>query len=345
MTQLTGRVRPKLKADGTEVWVADYRDPRTGKRRQLEAATEGAARALIDVAYGRAPVSADSPCEGYPLGAAVSALLRRSDGLQSLDKLTENCKRILEYFGDSQALELITFHMVEDWMRHMRLRRKNKPSTIRERLKVLKQLRDYALLRGDVGELPPLPPPPEVQNTKERVFSEEEKAQYLEHLYRHYPSSGAVLELMFETCSRFAQINRLTPRWVQVDPVRPGADSTLTFPAAIEKNKRPRTIPLTARAVEVLAEWCAGKGQDELIFGINPQTHKRRLWRTKQALGIKDPLLTGHCARHTAATKLAAGNVSLPVLMRYGGWTSMSSCSRYIHADTEALKTARDALA
>lgn len=344
MQILTGRVRPKVKPDGSTVFVADYKDPKTGKRKQREAGSEAAAKALIDQAYGRAPAGSQAPCEGFPLGAALEALQRRAEGLspQSQKNLRAYSRDLLRFFGENTAIEAITFHMVEEWMRHLRLRVKNKPATVREKWKVLKQARQYALDSGAAKELGPYPPSPPVQNTKERVFSDEERQAYLEHLAEHHPRSGQLLELMFETCSRYAQINRLTPRWVRVDCA--DEDATLTFPAEIEKNKRPRTIPLTSRAAELLRELVKGKGKDELIFGIPYNTYGDHLRQTRSALGIADDQLTGHCARHTAATRLAEANVNQALLMRYGGWHSLSAVARYMHASTESLKAARNAL-
>jgi integrase len=345
MTTTQGRVRPKTKADGTLVYVADYKDPRTGKRKQREAPSEDAAWALIDIAYGRQADPTAGPCAGYPLGQAMRALVVRSEGMACEGSMAYKCRQVVSYFGATTPLESITFHMVEEWMRHLRVKQGNKESTIREKWQVLKQARRYALDRGDVKELGPYPPGPKVNNRKERVFSDEERQLFVGWLEQRYPDSGAILELMFETCSRFAQINRITPRWVQIDSEQPASESTLTFPGEIEKNKRPRTIPLTAKAVAVLQEQMEGKGLDEPIFGIPYDRHKWRLRAAKAALGISDPQLTGHCARHTAATRLAEANINQGLLMAFGGWSNLSSVQRYMHASTSSLKVARDALA
>ena len=61
------------------------------------------------------------------------------------------------------------------------------------------------------------------------------------------------------------------------------------------------------------------------MFNVTYDTWKLWFNDAKHTLGIHDPKLTT-CTRHTCATRLAEGNMSLAVIMTYGGWTSPSLC-------------------
>jgi site-specific recombinase XerD len=65
----------------------------------------------------------------------------------------------------------------------------------------------------------------------------------------------------------------------------------------------------------------------------------RRLFEAaKEAIGLgDDEALSIHTTRHTAASKMASAGVSLPILMQFGGWTSLASVQRYCHLSHDAL--------
>ena len=73
------------------------------------------------------------------------------------------------------------------------------------------------------------------------------------------------------------------------------------------------------------------------MFDVTYDTWKLWFNDAKHTLGIHDPKLTTHCTRHTCATRLAEGNMSLAIIMQYGGWTSLKSVRRYLHVQTDAL--------
>ena len=54
------------------------------------------------------------------------------------------------------------------------------------------------------------------------------------------------------------------------------------------------------------------------MFNVTYNTWKLWFNDAKHTLGIHDPKLTTHCTRHTCATRLAGGNMSLAVIMTYG---------------------------
>lgn len=78
------------------------------------------------------------------------------------------------------------------------------------------------------------------------------------------------------------------------------------------KNDKPRLVPLTARALEILKRLRQDASDDELIFDPKRTGRKRRQMmvcfeRAVEAAGLSD--LHFHDLRHTFATRLRAANV------------------------------------
>jgi integrase len=81
------------------------------------------------------------------------------------------------------------------------------------------------------------------------------------------------------------------------------------------------------------------------VWPYSYQQFERLFIKAKAALGLAhDASLVLHSCRHTCASRLARAGVSLPKIMAWGGWKTLSACERYMHVDVAALGQAVDAL-
>ena len=94
------------------------------------------------------------------------------------------------------------------------------------------------------------------------------------------------------------------------------------------KTHRARTVPLTARAAEIVAEWSVGRGRDDWIFPSTVDTPLRVVnWQrmvdwpaAKQAIGR--PTMRVHDLRHTAASIWLGAGADAKVVQRVLGHAS-----------------------
>ena len=102
------------------------------------------------------------------------------------------------------------------------------------------------------------------------------------------------------------------------------------------KNGRNRTVPLTVRCVDALRDNLPAV-PSRRVFPIE-YAALRNIWqRAKLAAGVEDDALVLHSLRHTCATRLAKGGITLHQLQAWGGWSSPAACQRYLHHSVESL--------
>jgi integrase len=143
------------------------------------------------------------------------------------------------------------------------------------------------------------------------------------------PAAADLLVFLLETCCRYGEAEKLKGQ--DVDLVR----GTVTFWST--KNGRPRSVPLTRRAIDALAPHLPPVPAYR-VWPYQYSTYRRHFDRAKEALGlVDDEALTIHTTRHTCASKLASRGVSQGQLMAFGGWESLAAVQRYMHLQTGAL--------
>lgn len=275
-------------------------------------------------------VERPTSCSGITMREARALSLRiRWKGLAYETAAAIYSQAAVDYFGASTQLGSITAPMVEEW-RQALLAKGNRPSTVNMKVSTVKSMMADAVLHGHLDTIPPLPRQLKVRNTRDRVISDRER-DLMCAFFREVgePAAADLLIFLLETCCRWGEAERLKLKDVDMGAGR------VTFWHT--KSGRPRSVPLTRRAIDVLTPHL-------------PTAPNHRVWpypywrfnslfsRAKEYLGVaEDSALTIHSTRHTCASKLASGGVSLSVLMTFGGWTSLSSVQRYLHLHTDAL--------
>jgi len=124
--------------------------------------------------------------------------------------------------------------------------------------------------------------------------------------------------------------------------------------AAIAKNHKPRSIPLTPRcvdAIQLLHDYCWSPTEhpfEHYAFPAHnprvPISH-RTIQRICESYGrdILHKRLTPHMLRHTFATRLMR-KVSIRIVQQLLGHSSLTATQIYTHPNTQDLQAAIDAL-
>lgn len=310
---------------------------RKGKRKSAVCKTKAAAIArkaelekLLLLQASSAPVSAIANSATTLGEAAALSLADRWANVKSIDAVHSYLKQVLDFLGPDTKLAAIDRQDLLAMQKHYQAQG-NKNRTVNKKLGIVHSIMKDAFDDKLLHSIPKFPKKLEMRDLKERVFSKEEEALFLAY-FRQSPGreEGAdIFAWLLDTCARWGELQTLK-KW-NVDLVA----NRVTYEARKAKNLG--SVPLTKRCQLIAQKYLARKTKNGRLFDVSYGTWKLWLKDAKAALGIEDPRLTTHCTRHTCATRLAEGNVSLAMIMQYGGWTSLKSVRRYLHIQTDAL--------
>jgi len=175
----------------------------------------------------------------------------------------------------------------------------------------------------------------------------------LESLLAHTPNPihRSILTLLADTGLRNAELRHLlvADLWMLGQPL-----NCLEVRAAIAKNHKPRSIPLTPRCTSAIQDLC----DKHWVPGISPLEHyalysanprvplsTHTIHRICQRYGrtILNISLHPHMLRHTFATRLMR-KCPIRVVQQLLGHASLVSTQIYTHPNTQDLQSAIDAL-
>src|SRR5262249_33910534 len=154
------------------------------------------------------------------------------------------------------------------------------------------------------------------------------------------PLLRPLIEMAVATGMRLEEL--LSLRWDQVDLDRKEVRLVIT------KSKQPRVVPLSARAVAILAAMRRTHQGSPFVF-TNPATGTRfktikKAFRTAcRRAGVQD--FRFHDLRHTFASWAVQSGADLYRLSRILGHTTLQMTSRYAHLATEHLHQVVEGLA
>lgn len=331
---MTGSVRKSR--DGS--WIADVSV--NGVRRTGKCKTRSEAlarrRELLDQLLNQH--ASPLPSNGlFTLQQARDLSLRvRWEGLAYARTAAIYSAECVAHFGAGFPLSEITAQLVDGWRQQLQAKG-NRPSTINMKVSALRSMLADAHLHGHISEVPKMPRQLRLANTKDRVISDCERDAFCRHfIERGQPAAADLLVFLLETACRWGEAERL--RGEDVDLAR----GRVTFWQT--KNGKPRSVPLTRRAIDALTPHLPAVGSHR-VWPFRYDQFKWLFGSAKDAMGLgEDAALTIHATRHTCASKLAAKGIPLHQLMAYGGWTSLASVQRYLHLHTDALAACVSAL-
>ena len=311
-------------ADG---WVADVTVGGTRRTRKAKTRNEALAhkRELLEQLMNRTVT-----CGGLTIKEARELSIRIRWAGKAYERTAAiYSQEAVDFFGPSTQLGSLTAPMVESWRQKL-IAKGNRPSTINMKVGTIKSMFADAVLHGHLDQIPPLPKQLRLKNTRDRVISDQERdamCRFFQEVGE--PAAANMLVFLLETGCRWGEAEKLKGKDVDMEK------GQVTFWET--KNGRPRTVPLTRRAIDAITPYVPA------VIGHRVWPYKywrfaHLFTRAKGALGLEDETsLTVHSTRHTCASKLAAQGISLYQLMAFGGWTSLASVQRYLHLQTDAL--------
>jgi integrase len=309
-------------------WVADVSV--AGQRRTAKCPTKGEAvarkREFLELLLQRDARSVPA----FTLAEARALSLRiRWAGKPYERTAAIYSRQAVEFFGAHCPVDQISAPEVDRW-RQALLAGGNRPSTVNRKAAAIRSMLADAHLHGKLQDLPRMPQQLRCTNTKDRVITDAERDGFC-RVFRELgePAAADLLVFLLETACRWGEAERLKGQ--DVDLVK----GRVTFWAT--KNGRPRSIPLTRRAVDAITPHLPAQPGHR----VWPYRYDRMQYlfeRAKAAMGLaEDRALSIHTTRHTCASKLASQGIPLHQLMAYGGWRSLASVQRYLHLHTDAL--------
>jgi len=154
----------------------------------------------------------------------------------------------------------------------------------------------------------------------------------------HDPLAAAALKLLALTGVRASEVQILRRAEVDLE------GACLRLPAERTKEKRPKTIPLTAPALAVLS--ALPRLDDELLFpGTRGRVRSLKAsWdRVRTAAGLQDLRL--HDLRHVYATTGVGAGMGLPLIGSLLGHRAAATTQRYAHAADDPRREAAERIA
>lgn len=306
-------------------WVVNLHQ--NGKRRQLSAATKAEAQARLQEALQATPVTPKTRYAAFTLAEALelSREVRWKDTPGGRTALI-NAQKWVKRFGPKHPLEDIKAVDVNQF-RQEQLKAGSQPSTVNHVTSALRAMATDALTYGHIQEKPGYPPQLKLANTKDRVFSDKEIEAFVAWFLATGRTEYADLFVFLtETGARIGEVLALKGEDIDLQKGRCVFWKT--------KNGKPRTIPLTTRAMDALAEHMPPRPSYR-AWTISYAQMRTQFDNARLALGLHD--VTLHTARHTACSRMGGGGIPLAKLMRYSGHTTLSAVQRYLHLDTQDL--------
>lgn len=299
---------------------------REGQRQRVSTGT-GDLEQAIRKARDHIDQLLDGARRGWTLLTAVQHIIEtRWLHTKNESKARKLADEALDYFGRDVPVTAITADSVGRYITHLR-GRENGNATVNRKLAALRVILRCA---HRAGHLPALPYIPHMKEQKGRVrwLTEEEEAQVISLLERW--SMADLHDLV---------VYLLDTGWRLGEALRLDVDRDVDWEREVAtvwvaKSGRPRTTPLTQRALAALA---GRKG-----WGMSYTQAVYQWSKVRQHLGLHDVVL--HTLRHTCCSRLVQRGVPLAVVQQWMGHESIQTTMRYAHLAPVHLEQARAAL-
>lgn len=248
----------------------------------------------------------------------------RRSGMDEISRLRATCRTKLAKL----SMAALTPKVVAAY-RDERLK-KVKPATVIRELTYLSAIINHARREWDINIANPVtlvrkPPSPQ---GRDRVLTTDEEARLLAAMIPTERRSVWLLPatiLSLETAMRRGELIEL--RWSNVN-----LDAQTAY-LAITKNGTARTVPLSKKAVSILAD--LPRSIDGWVIPVKGNTLHAAFRKACKRAGIKD--FHWHDLRHTAITRLAQKLSNLIELAAVSGHRNLGMLKRYYHPSAADL--------
>jgi integrase len=171
------------------------------------------------------------------------------------------------------------------------------------------------------------------ERKRERIITREEESRLLEACTGRRAHLRPIVICALDTGLRRGEILKL--RWRDVDMEA----GLIVIQAFNTKTMRERQVAITVRLYRELKKlWSSSANTSSaLVFGIT-DTFRTAYYGACRTAGLSD--VRFHDLRHTAATRLIGGDISLPEVGRLLGHTQPATTYRYVNANIETARRA-----
>ena len=250
-----------------------------------------------------------------------------------------NARQAVQFFGENTKLSNIEMENIDEYITYLK-RQGNSGATINRKLSAFSKVLRIAYERGKLKKKLKMPRMKEAIH-RIRFLTPEEETQLLGILvHLGYRTQAEAVKVLLYTGFRCGELWGLQRQDVDLNA------RTITLWRT--KNGHPRTVPIVSSIYQIIerrymdAEVPTGK-----LFPNGSNDWLHNAWgRARTIMGLDDDLqFVPHMLRHTCATRLAQGGVSMPVIKSWMGHTTIITTSRYTHFAPSDLRGAADILA
>lgn len=204
-------------------------------------------------------------------------------------------------------------------------------STIRRRLAILNKALAVARDAGKIKADPPKLPQTRIRSGRIRFLTDAEEAQLLTLL--NCQDHRQFVTFLANTGLRLGEAQAMT--WGDITLLNGEPKEVHIWG---NKSDRPRTVPLNAKAAQVLKD----RRDLKSPWGtLRPFSLYRDWNQAREAMGLKDdPTFVIHALRHTFASRLVQRGVQLGAVKELLGHSSITMTMIYAHLRTQDLQSA-----
>ena len=312
--QILARLEQAERLEGWDAWTDDPADVLTPKKK----------------------------AEPVRLGEAVARYVGTKSNTYTARNYRLNLGTFTEQVGAETLLSRVKPSHVEAFCSESRL----SPSTLRYRLTVVRAFVRWAIAEGITADdvtarVKPPKPPAKIP----RAVTEEELTAVCAAVSDGKQWMCAAWWFALYTGLRASELARLT--WGHVD------EDQRILKIEKQKNGKAGTVPLSQKALSVLAELERGESDAPVFIGPNQSEDRKVIAfvsylsdtfrEARRAAGIERPI-TPHGTRHRFCTRLAEAGKSAFVIQAAARHSNIQTSARYVHIANTELRAELDAV-
>jgi integrase len=250
-------------------------------------------------------------------------------------KAARNARDAVSFFGGDRTLDSIQVGDIDEFVKHLR-KKGNSSGTINRKLASLSAMFTDAEERGGCIKKPRLIRQPEPTHRIRYLTQEEE--QLLASLMIQW-KQAPVLEAITVLLDTGMRVGELLALQVKDVDLRENIISIWQ-----NKGDLPRSVPMTTRVRDIVSGRCAAS-RGLVFFNLTRETLRYYWDRARSAMGLDDDdQFVPHALRHTCATRLVQSGVSLYVVQKILGHSSIQVTEKYAHLSQRELRDAINVL-
>jgi len=259
----------------------------------------------------------------------------RWDDTRNGAKAIRHATKAVEFFGKETRLDQVTTSEIDRYVGHLKASG-NGSGTINRKLAALSALFTDAMHRDGCNRKPRMPRQAEpTHRIRYLSAAEESMACSLLTQWGHV-AEREVVTVLIDTGMRVGELMAL-----RINDVDLGANLISVWE---NKGDLPRSIPMTDRVRSIVGDRCITR--NGLVFGDVKRYVLEAAWAKARAeMGLaEDKQFVLHALRHTCATRLVQRGVSLYVVQKLLGHSSIAITEKYAHLSDRELAEAINVL-